>query len=162
MSNERRIPTLTPCAGRCSTVFGDSVCRGCRRFNHEVIQWNTYDSAQRLAVWKRLDAQLDQILIPMLPFADLRHIEGFILGKRIRVMDSASKGRKLYHALKICEKNKHLAEESGLGIQAKQVKPLWDEFERRILALATASYDLAFLRADGMSMHLLQSMDEED
>lgn len=83
MSNERRIPTLTPCAGRCSTVFGDSVCRGCRRFNHEVIQWNTYDSAQRLAVWKRLDAQLDQILIPMLPFADLRHIEGFILGKRI-------------------------------------------------------------------------------
>ena len=159
MSNERRIPTLTPCAGRCSTVFGDSVCRGCRRFNHEVIQWNTYDSAQRLAVWKRLDAQLDQILIPMLPFADLRHIEGFILGKRIRVMDSASKGRKLYHALKICEKNKHLAEESGLGIQAKQVKPLWDEFERRVLALANASYDFAWLRADGILQSILHLED---
>ena len=159
MSNERRIPTLTPCAGRCSTVFGDSVCRGCRRFNHEVIQWNTYDSAQRLAVWKRLDAQLDQILIPMLPFADLRHIEGFILGKRIRVMDSASKGRKLYHALKICEKNKHLAEESGLGIQAKQVKPLWDEFERRVLALANASYYFAWLRADGIRQSILHLED---
>ena len=54
--------SLTPCAGRCSTVFGDQVCRGCRRFNHEVIQWNTYTAEQRLAVWKRLDDQLDQIL----------------------------------------------------------------------------------------------------
>ncbi|MGE8532074.1 MAG: DUF1289 domain-containing protein, partial [Acinetobacter guillouiae] len=99
------------------------------------------------------------ILIPMLPFADLKHIEGFILGKRIRVMDSASKGRKLYHALKICEKNKHLAEESGLGIQAKQVKPLWDEFERRVLALANANYDFAWLRADGIRQSILHLED---
>ncbi|AXQ21516.1 DUF1289 domain-containing protein [Acinetobacter wuhouensis] len=161
MSNERRIPTLTPCAGRCSTVFGDAVCRGCRRFNHEVIQWNTYNAEQRLAVWKRLDAQLDQILVPLLPFADLKHIEGFIQGKRVRVLDTASKGRKLYHALKICEKNKNLADESGLGIQPKQVKPLWDEFERRVLALAKASYDFAWLRADGIRQSILHLEDVE-
>ena len=129
MSTERRIASLTPCAGRCSTVFGDSVCRGCRRFNHEVIQWNTYSSEQHTAVWRRLDAQLDQILVPMLPHADLRHVEGFVLSKRVRLRDDASNGRKLYHALKICEKNKNLAEESGLGIQDKQVKPIWQEFE---------------------------------
>ena len=155
MSNERRIPSLTPCAGRCSTVFGDAVCRGCRRFNHEVIQWNTYTEQQRLAVWKRLDAQLDQILVPLLPHADLKHLEGFILGKRVRVLDSSSKGRKLYYALKICEKNKNLAHDSGLGIESKQVKPLWDEFERRVLALANASYDFAWLRADGIRQSVL-------
>ncbi|MFH3854736.1 DUF1289 domain-containing protein, partial [Acinetobacter baumannii] len=109
MSSDHRMLSLTPCAGRCSTVFGDQVCRGCRRFNHEVIQWNTYTAEQRLAVWKRLDDQLDQILVPMLPQANLQHVEGFILGKRVRLMEGASKGRKLYHALKICEKNKHLA-----------------------------------------------------
>lgn len=161
LSTDRRIVSLTPCAGRCSTVFGDSVCRGCRRFNHEVIQWNTYTPEQHTAVWKRLDAQLDQILIPMLPFADLRHVEGFVLSKRVRLRDDASKGRKLYHALKICEKNKNLAEESGLGIHHKQVKPLWQEFERRVLALATASYDFAFLRADNMSQHLLHMLEED-
>ena len=161
MSTDRRIASLTPCAGRCSTVFGDSVCRGCRRFNHEVIQWNTYTPEQHTAVWKRLDAQLDQILVPMLPHADLRHVEGFVLSKRVRLRDDASKGRKLYHALKICEKNKNLAEESGLGIQDKQIKPLWQEFERRVLALATASYDFAFLRADGISHNLLQLMEED-
>ena len=161
LSNERRIPSLTPCAGRCSTVFGDAVCRGCRRFNHEVIQWNTYSAEQRESIWQRLDAQLDQILVPMLPHANVKHIEDFIESKRVRVFATASKGRKLYHALKICEKNKNLAEESGLGIKPEQVKPIWTEFERRVLALANASYELAWLRADGISQSLLQIYDED-
>lgn len=161
MSNDRRIASLTPCAGRCSTVFGDAVCRGCRRFNHEVIKWNTYTAQQQHAVWLRLDAQLDQILVPMLPFADLRHVEGFVLSKRVRLRPEASKGRKLYHALKICEKNKKFTNESGLGISEQQVKALWQEFERRVLALATASYDLAFLRADGISHSLLRDQGED-
>ena len=161
MSSTQRISSLTPCAGRCSTVFGDAVCRGCRRFNHEVIRWNTFSAAQHTAVWHRLDAQLDQILVPMLPFADLVCVEAFVLSKRIRLRDDASKGRKLYHALKLCEKNRHFTDESGLGIHYKQVRPLWDEFERRVLALANASYDLAFLRADSISQRLIH-MTKED
>ncbi|MFT4019963.1 MAG: DUF1289 domain-containing protein [Acinetobacter sp.] len=160
MITDRRVASLTPCAGRCSTVFGDHVCRGCRRFNHEVIQWNTYTPEQQHTVWQRLDIQLDQILIPMLPHANLQHIEAFIQAKRQRMMDDASKGRKLYYALKICEKNREFTAESGLGIQRTQVKPIWDEFERRILALAKASYDFAWLRADGISQSLLH-MEEE-
>lgn len=156
MSSERRIASLTPCAGRCSTVFGDAVCRGCRRFNHEVIHWNTYNVEQQSAVWKRLDAQLDQILVPMLPLANLRHVEGFVLSKRVRLRVDASQGRKLYHALKLCEKNKNFTADSGLGVQAKQIKPLWQEFERRVLALASASYDVAFVRAKGIRHTLLQ------
>ncbi|RLZ11132.1 DUF1289 domain-containing protein [Acinetobacter sp. 2JN-4] len=162
MSSDRRIPSLTPCAGRCSTVFGDLVCRGCRRFNHEVIQWNTYNPEQRLAVWRRLDAQLDQILVPLLPDADLQHVEGFIHSRHIRILDTASAGRKLYHALKLCEKNKQLAHDSGLGVADKQVKPIWDEFERRVLALAKASYELAWLRANGISHNLMRLLEEDD
>ncbi|MDR7015884.1 DUF1289 domain-containing protein [Acinetobacter sp. 3657] len=162
MSSDRRIPSLTPCAGRCSTVFGDLVCRGCRRFNHEVIQWNTYNPEQRLAVWRRLDAQLDQILVPLLPNADFQHVEGFIHSRHIRILDTASAGRKLYHALKLCEKNKQLAHDSGLGVTDKQVKPIWDEFERRVLALAKASYELAWLRANGISHNLMRLLEDDD
>ncbi|RZF52207.1 DUF1289 domain-containing protein [Acinetobacter halotolerans] len=162
MSSDRRIPSLTPCAGRCSTVFGDLVCRGCRRFNHEVIQWNTYSPEQRLAVWRRLDAQLDQILVPLLPNANLPHVEGFIHSRHIRILDTASAGRKLYHALKLCEKNKQLAHDSGLGVVDKQVKPIWDEFERRVLALAKASYELAWLRANGISHNLMRLLDDDE
>lgn len=155
LSNERRIASLTPCAGRCSTVFGDLVCRGCRRFSHEVIHWNQYTPEQHAAVWIRLDAQLDQILVPMLPLANRQQVEGFLHSKRVRLRNDASLGRKLYHALKLCEKNRHLTDDSGLGIHYKQVRPLWDEFEQRVLTLANASYDVAFKRAQGIRYHLL-------
>ena len=58
-------------------------------------------------------------------------------------------------------KNIYLADESGLGIQSHQVKPLWQEFERRILSLAQASYDFAWLRADGMKQHLLETVEDD-
>jgi len=161
LNTEHRIPSLTPCAGRCSTVFGDQVCRGCRRFNHEVIQWNTYTVEERMAVWQRLDAQLDQILVPMLPMAQLAQVEEFVLSKRVRLLENASQGRKLYHALKICEKNKNLAEESGLGISTDQIKPLWQLFEQKVLALAKASYELAWLRAGDIRQNLLYMEDDE-
>ncbi len=165
MTNDSQNMQLTPCAGRCSTVFGDLVCRGCRRFNHEVINWNSYDATQRLAVWQRLDAQLDQILLPLLPKANVAQIEQFLQTKRVRHMPQASKGRLCYNALKICEKNPSLVEESGLAVLAEQVKPIWKEFERRILALAQASYDFAWLRADSIKLNvssLYHEFDDED
>lgn len=50
----------TPCIGVCSTGIGDSVCRGCKRFSHEVIDWNRYTPAQKLAVDTRLSGFLSQ------------------------------------------------------------------------------------------------------
>jgi len=44
----------TPCIGICSTTYGDLVCRGCKRFAHEVVQWNGFAAEQRETVWARL------------------------------------------------------------------------------------------------------------
>jgi hypothetical protein len=44
----------TPCIGICSTTYGDLVCRGCKRFAHEIVQWNGFDQDQRGVVWRRL------------------------------------------------------------------------------------------------------------
>ncbi|MCZ6708751.1 MAG: DUF1289 domain-containing protein, partial [Gammaproteobacteria bacterium] len=51
----RGSPRSTPCVGICSTTFGDLVCRGCKRFAHEVVQWNGFEPAQQAIVWARLD-----------------------------------------------------------------------------------------------------------
>ena len=51
---ERKVKT--PCVGVCSTVFGDQVCRGCKRFHHEVIEWNGYTDTQKETVWNRLES----------------------------------------------------------------------------------------------------------
>ena len=45
----------TPCVGICSTTYGDLVCRGCKRFAHEIVSWNAFDVDQREAVWSRLE-----------------------------------------------------------------------------------------------------------
>ena len=49
----------TPCIGICSTTYGDLICRGCKRFAHEVTGWNGYADAQRGAVWRRLNQLRD-------------------------------------------------------------------------------------------------------
>jgi predicted Fe-S protein YdhL (DUF1289 family) len=44
----------TPCIGVCSTGIGDAVCRGCKRFSHEVIDWNAYSEEEKRIVDQRL------------------------------------------------------------------------------------------------------------
>ena len=56
------ISVKTPCIGVCSTVFGDEVCRGCKRFQNEVIDWNSYQDSQKIAVLSRLESLKTQIM----------------------------------------------------------------------------------------------------
>ena len=53
-------PIKTPCIGVCSTGIGDSVCRGCKRFSHEVIHWNGYTQDEKRFVDMRLSGFLSQ------------------------------------------------------------------------------------------------------
>jgi len=55
-------PVKTPCVGICSTGIGDDVCRGCKRFSHEVIDWNAYSYEQRLIIASRLENFLTQVV----------------------------------------------------------------------------------------------------
>ena len=59
MPNQR---IKTPCVGLCSTVYGDQVCRGCKRFHHEVVNWNAYSDEEKRAVWRRLEVLLVQVM----------------------------------------------------------------------------------------------------
>ncbi len=62
MSKELEIRVKTPCIGVCSTGIGDSVCRGCKRFAHEVIHWNGYSQAEKRIIDQRLEGFLAQIV----------------------------------------------------------------------------------------------------
>lgn len=53
----------TPCIGICSTTsLGDRVCRGCKRYGFEVINWNAYAEQEKAAVLKRIEKLVCQIL----------------------------------------------------------------------------------------------------
>ena len=49
----------TPCVGICSTTYGDLICRGCKRFAHEIVSWNGYTVQQQGRVWQRLEQLRD-------------------------------------------------------------------------------------------------------
>jgi predicted Fe-S protein YdhL (DUF1289 family) len=53
-------PVKTPCIGVCSTSIGGRVCRGCKRFAHEIIDWNSYTNEQKRVVDARLSDFLSQ------------------------------------------------------------------------------------------------------
>ena len=52
----------TPCLGICSTTYGDNVCKGCKRFVHEVISWNKYTTKERELINLRLESFKVKIL----------------------------------------------------------------------------------------------------
>lgn len=56
-------PVKTPCIGICSTTsVGDTICRGCKRFAFEVIEWNAFTQSQKQAVVDRLEQLIQPIV----------------------------------------------------------------------------------------------------
>lgn len=70
MNNDINQKVKTPCIGVCSTGIGDSVCRGCKRFAHEVICWNGYTDGQKQIIDGRLASFLSQIVASKLIVVD--------------------------------------------------------------------------------------------
>jgi len=55
-------PVRTPCIGICSTTsVGDRICRGCKRFAFEVIDWNGYTNEQKRAIL----ARIEKLVVPI-------------------------------------------------------------------------------------------------
>jgi len=78
-------PVKTPCVGVCSTGIGDSVCRGCKRFAHEVIDWNAYDQRERLIIVQRLEAFLRQVVSRRFEILDESLLYQQIQHQRVRI-----------------------------------------------------------------------------
>jgi predicted Fe-S protein YdhL (DUF1289 family) len=87
MSNQR---IKTPCVGLCSTVFGGVVCRGCKRFHHEVINWNGYSDEEKQAVWLRLEMLLVQVMTAKLEVFDEQLLLNQLRQRQIRFVPQQS------------------------------------------------------------------------
>lgn len=87
MSDQR---IKTPCIGLCSTVYGDLVCRGCKRFHHEVVNWNAYDQAAQRSVWQRLEILLVQVMVGKLEVFDADRLRHQLEARQIRFVAAQS------------------------------------------------------------------------
>ena len=80
----------TPCIGLCSTVYGDLVCRGCKRFHHEVVNWNAYEDMAKRSVWQRLEVLLVQVMVGKLEVFDAGRLRQQLEARQIRFVAEQS------------------------------------------------------------------------
>ncbi len=93
-------PIKTPCIGVCSTGIGDAVCRGCKRFAHEVIDWNSYSVRQKRLIDQRLDAFLSQCVGNRLRVIDAGLLRRQLELQQVRFNPAHSEFSWAYHLLK--------------------------------------------------------------
>lgn len=74
----------TPCIGICSTVYGDEICRGCKRQYEEVINWNQYSVEQKHIIYTRLNVLAENVLPKYLEITDKDLIEHYSTVYKIR------------------------------------------------------------------------------
>lgn len=148
-------PLTTPCVGLCSTVFGDSVCRGCMRFVHEVIDWNRYNDEHKQLVWQRLDEQLRVILPQIVRIYDPRKIIAIVQHLHI-AHDEHNIWRCVYDLIRASEKRHLTLDNCGFKLNNEwQLK----DINEHLYLLATAYYQKDFLRAAG-TVHVKEEKDE--
>ena len=79
------IKIKTPCIGVCSTALGGRVCRGCKRFAHEVIDWNAYSFQQKSLVEQRLSDFLTTVMKNVINIFDEKLMAWQIAKQRVQV-----------------------------------------------------------------------------
>ncbi len=144
-------PLNTPCTGVCSTGIGGPVCRGCRRFAHEIIAWNCYTDAERRLVWRRLNQLQHQAAAPWLMVFDSDKLR--LAAERLRLRPHFE-GTDLGLACALLRAGRHtFSQLADCGVMARRLASdastldLWKRIERNLLALSEAHYQRYFAPA---------------
>lgn len=90
----------TPCIGVCSTGIGDDVCRGCKRFANEVIDWNSYTDEEKRNVIRRLDSLLAQVVNAKMIIFDKERLKREMQLQQIRFDENTRPETWVYTLLK--------------------------------------------------------------
>lgn len=109
--------TRTPCVGRCSTTYGDLVCRGCKRFAHEVVHWNRYPDQAKDAVWRRLLMLRDQVVRGRVTVIDAFRLEQQL--RRHRVVFAAADSDASRVWLLLWRGARHMRDLAAYGLAAE-------------------------------------------
>lgn len=138
-------PVKTPCVGICSTGIGDSVCRGCKRFAHEVIDWNLYSNEQKWLIAQRLEAFLSQVVSNYLLVVDSKRLLLQIRHQQIRFREEQSPQCWVFDLLRAGASQIVDLEVYGLrlqpGCKGMSLREIRDAIDQDFYALSCAHYE---------------------
>ena len=138
-------PIRTPCVGVCSTGIGDAVCRGCKRFAHEVIDWNGYSQAQKQAIDARLDRFLALCVANKLRIVDQNLLDWQLSVQKIRHQPHHDPYCHLFALLKAGATQISQPEQYGFEVlpscRDMTLVALRDQIDEEFWILSSAHYD---------------------
>jgi predicted Fe-S protein YdhL (DUF1289 family) len=137
----------TPCIGICSTTYGDLVCRGCKRFAHEIVAWNTYTDAQRERVWQRLQQLRDAATAMFVAVDDVAALRAAAQAARVRDPRDATDLSLAYQLLRRRARSIGVLDE--LGLRAVVAEPteavaIRDAIDAEFRLRSAAEYEHSF------------------
>lgn len=150
---EQQIPRVrTPCIGVCSTGIGDSVCRGCKRFAHEVIHWNGYSEEQRRIVDARLAQFLSQCVRNKLRVTDRALLHWQMETQQIRHNPDHDEYCWVFALLKAGARQIREPADYGFEVDLRfrdvSLVELREQIDGEYFALSTAHYERYYLLPD--------------
>lgn len=149
----------TPCIGICSTTYGGDVCRGCKRFAHEIIDWNRYSEAQKQLVWDRLTMLVAAVVTPRLSIFDTDLLAQTLRSLGVRYHDDQSAAFGALELLRALGQQRVDLTRFGLAPMpawsALSPAELYREITEDLLLRSEAAYDLQH----GRARRLLQNWD---
>ena len=147
MSKDSSARTRTPCVGICSTTYGDDVCRGCKRFIHEVINWNSYNPEEKESVWKRLEKLKTLIMQSKISIINETLMEEKIEELQLKINSDLNSLSKAFEIVKLTSKSFDDLNEFGIKIVNKDVSliDLKEEIEKELYDLSMAHFNRYFV-----------------
>ena len=135
----------TPCLGICSTTFGDEVCKGCKRFSHEIVSWTKYSLEEREIVNDRLEKFKVQILQHRFEIIDQDLFESKLEEKAINFNHSLDPLTWIFDLFRAAGSQSFDIESFGIK-QLYQFDPktIRDEINKELLELSEAHHERYF------------------
>ena len=145
-------PVKTPCIGVCSTGIGDSVCRGCKRFSHEVIHWNSYTPQQKRVIDQRLSGFLSQCVSNKLTVLDKALLHWQLQVQQVRFNDQHDEYCWVFSLLKAGAGQIDNPAEFGFEVDLRfrdlPLAELRDMIDREFYILSEAHYERYMMTPD--------------
>ena len=138
----------TPCLGICSTTYGDDVCKGCKRFVHEVINWNKYNTNEKEVVNSRLEEFKLLILKERFEILDSSIFENKLKENAINFNNALNPLTWIFDLLRAAGSQElDLAQFGIKALIAFNPKTIKDEINDELLKLSEAHHQRYFKKA---------------
>ena len=139
----------TPCLGICSTTFGDEVCKGCKRFSHEVVGWTKFTEEEREIVNNRIEKFKVQILQDRFKVFDEELFANKLDEKAINYNHSLNSLTWIYDLFRAAGSQSLNLESFGISaLKTFDPKDIRDEINKELLEISEAHHERYFKKAN--------------